>query len=282
MKTVFTMETSITRGGTIWPASFFIPCIITAALLVLSSAIPVYSQEARLSDKNAIAWFVYTGNFKVAKRFSVHTEFQWRRVNSLRNGQQNLLRTGLVYALRKDISLQAGYAYAESFVYGDYPAAASFPEHRFFEQALIQNPIGNNLLTHRFTVEQRFIGKPVISNGNKSIDYFFVNRFRYRLRAERPLARNSRWSIALQDELFIGWGKNTGANIFDQNRLALLLSCKPNAFLRLEGGYLNQVLQQGKRINEKAVFQYNHGFQLAAHITFDLSRKHPGAVSRKP
>lgn len=275
------MKTRTSGGRPDGPASFLFSCVIITALFVVLPAFHGYSQEARLSDRNAIGWFVYTGNFKIAKRFSIHTEFQWRRVNSISNGQQNLLRTGLVYALRKDISVQAGYAYAGSLPYGDYPAEASFPEHRFFEQALIQNPMGRTLLTHRFTVEQRFVGKPVFRNENKSIDYRFLNRFRYRLRAERLLTQRSKWSLVVQDELFIGWGKNAGANIFDQNRLALLLSYKPNAFLRLEGGYLNQVLQQGKRINEKAVFQYNNGFQLAAHVTFDLTRKRLGVAKAK-
>ena len=72
------------------------------------------------------------------------------------------------------------------------------------------------------------------------------------------------------DEIFIGWGKNIGANIFDQNRLAVLIGYKVNQNLKFEAGYLNQVLQQGKRINDKPVFQYNNGFMLASHLSFDL------------
>jgi len=78
------------------------------------------------------------------------------------------------------------------------------------------------------------------------------------------------WSIMLLDEIFIGWGGNIGVNIFDQNRLAFLVGYKLNQKLKFEAGYLNQVLQQGKRVNDKPVFQYNNGFLIAVHLTVDF------------
>ena len=111
-------------------------------------------------------------------------------------------------------------------------------------------------------------------NGIKNTDYFFLNRMRYRVRGEMPLhkkkAAKKPWSIVAQDEVFIGWGKNMGANIFDQNRLAVLLGYKLNKSIKLEAGYLNQILQQGKRINDKPVFQYNNGCMLSAHFSFSI------------
>ena len=100
---------------------------------------------------------------------------------------------------------------------------------------------------------------------------------RYRVRGEIPLHKKEipekRWSMITQDEVFIGWGKNMGTNIFDQNRLAILLGYKLNKTIKFEAGYLGQVLQQGKRINDKAVFQYNNGFMLAAYLSFDFIKQ---------
>jgi hypothetical protein len=230
-----------------------------------------FSQEQRLADHNTIGWLVYTGTFKLKNKISLHTEYQWRRVNGLKNWQQGLLRTGVNFAVRKDISINAGYAFAETFPYGDYPSATAFPEHRIFEQVVMKNLVGKIDISHRFTLEQRFVGKVLILNGSKNTDYTFLNRLRYRLRTEIPVSKkkeNNMWSIVLQDEIFIGWGKNIGANIFDQNRLAILVGYKINQTIKMEAGFLNQMLQQGKRINDKPVFQYNNGFMLATNFSF--------------
>ena len=149
-----------------------------------------------------------------------------------------------------------------------------FPEHRIFEQIVLNNPVGKVALSHRFTLEQRFVGKVFIQNGEKLTDYTFLNRIRYRLRTEVPLKKNvankKSWTIIFQDEIFIGWGKNIGSNIFDQNRLAVLLGYKLNQDIKFEAGYLNQTLQQGKRINNKSVFQYNNGFIIALHLSAEV------------
>lgn len=72
------------------------------------------------------------------------------------------------------------------------------------------------------------------------------------------------------DEIFIVWGKNIGINIFDQNRLLALLGYKLTQDIKIEAGYLNQILQQGKGINDRAVFQYNNGFILNTHLSLDF------------
>ncbi|MEJ7626217.1 MAG: DUF2490 domain-containing protein [Ferruginibacter sp.] len=248
--------------------------LIVSILILNIFSLPSSAQEVRIIDKNSIGWLVYTGTFRIKPKVSIHTEYQWRRVAGLKNGQQNLFRTGINYAVRKDISLNAGYAFAETFAYGDYPAAFAFPEHRIFEQVIIKNPVGNIDLSHRFTLEQRFIGRVNMFNGIKNTEYFFVNRMRYRLRGEIPLYKqegvNKSWNIIAQNEVFIGWGKNIGTNIFDQNRLAVLLNYKVNQNIKIEAGYLNQVLQQGKRVNDKPVFQYNDGFMLATHLSLSF------------
>jgi hypothetical protein len=235
-----------------------------------------FSQEQRLSDHNSIGWLAFTGTFKIHPKIALHTEYQWRRVDGLKNPQQSLLRTGMNYALRKDVSLNAGYAFAETDHYGDYPNVNAFSEHRIYEQIVLKNPIGKVDVSHRFTLEQRFIEKFSIQNGETNTDWVFLNRIRYRVRAEIPVYKNSTdnnsLSIILLDEVFVGFGKNVGANVFDQNRLAVLLGYKVNKNVKIEAGYLSQILQQGKRVNDKSVFQYNSGFMLTTHLSFDAMK----------
>ncbi|PIF62620.1 DUF2490 domain-containing protein [Flavobacterium sandaracinum] len=232
-----------------------------------------YSQEQRLSDHNSIGWLAYTGTLKIHPKIALHTEYQWRRVDGLKNPQQSLLPTGVNYALRKDVSLNAGYAFAETDPYGDYPNANAFSEHRMYEQIVLKNPIGKVEVSHRFTLEQRFLEKFITQNGVTNTDWVFLNRMRYRLRTEISIYKNSTdnnsVSIILLDEVFVGFGKNVGANVFDQNRLAALVGYKVNKNVKIEAGYLSQILQQGKRVNDKSVFQYNNGFMLTTHLSFD-------------
>lgn len=249
---------------------------ISIVLILTLFTINSFSQEARLNDPNFINWFAYTGSIKLNPKVAIHTEFQWRRTEGLKNGQQELYRTGINYSLRKDVNLIAGYAFAQTYSYGDFPAAFAFPEHRIFEQVLLKNPIGKVDVSHRFMLEQRFVGSVSLQNGVQKTDYNYLNRMRYRAKVEIPLQNNkssSNLSLILQDEIFIGWGENIGANIFDQNRIGILLGYKLNKLVKLEAGYINQTLQQGKRINNKPVYQHNNGFLLAANFSFDMMKK---------
>ena len=132
-------------------------------IVLLIFAWPSYSQEERLTDNNSIGWFAYTG-------------YQWRRVDGIKNRQQGLFRTGINYAIRKDVSLNAGYAFAKTYAYGDYPAAFAFPEHRIFEQVIIKNPVGSIDLSHRFTLEQRLVGRVTMPNGIKKHRILFFKQ----------------------------------------------------------------------------------------------------------
>ncbi len=52
------------------------------------------------------------------------------------------------------------------------------------------------------------------------------------------------WYLAVYDEVFWNYGKNVGANDFDQNRAYLALGKGLSKSLKLEVGSMNQFLQQ--------------------------------------
>ncbi len=236
-----------------------------------------FSQDQRITDNNSIGWISVANTLKVSPKIALYGEYQWRRVDGLENPQQELLRMGLGYSLRKDVNLNMGYAFADTHSYGDYPNANRFAENRIYEQIVIKNPLGKVDVSHRFTLEQRFLEKFSTLNGVTNTEWVFLNRMRYRLRTEIPLykasSENNSVSFILMDELFVGFGKNVGANVFDQNRLAALMGYKVNKNIKIEAGYLGQILQQGKLVNGKPVFQYNNGFMLTTHLSFDVMKK---------
>lgn len=182
-----------------------------------------------------------------------------------------------MYQVHPQVSLNGGYAFIETYPYGDYPAAYTFPEHRIYEQAVVRNPVGKVNLSHRFTLEQRFVGAVSMINNEKQVDYNYLNRFRYRLRGEIPVVNKPGnkpfLSMILQDEVFIGWGKNVGANVFDQNRMGVLAGIRLSPAVKIETGYINQFVQQPRRVNQQPVFQYNHGFIVAGVFNIDLSNQ---------
>ena len=242
------------------------------ALLFITFARPSFSQEQRLTGDNTIGWLVYTGTFKINPKISIHTEYQRRRVDGIKNWQQSLLRIGANYKLNDNVTVHAGYAWVETFPYGDYPIAnnGTFPEHRLYEQLTLRQPTGKILFTNRFRIEQRWLGRVKAGTaGNREIeDWVFLHRFRYQFRAQLPFLVKGDKQLygAASDEIFIGAGKNLGINIFDQNRIFLLLGFRLNKKITIEGGYFNQTLQQGRRINNTTIIQRNNGVVLGSFL----------------
>lgn len=236
------------------------------------------AQQKRLSDKNNIGWYNVFTTTNLNSKWSIHAEFQFRRVDFGKNGQQNLFRTGLNFQPDKSISFRLGYANVETFPYGDYPINAmgkQFTEHRIFEMVSLQNKFHLADLTHRFMLEQRFNGKYSSADQAKEDEYVFLNRMRYMCRAQIPIYNSKSQGkmpyVGFYDELFVGFGKNVGENIFDQNRIGVLLGYKLNEITKFELGYLNQIVQLSREIDNKNVFQYNSG--LLANLFFNFNAK---------
>jgi len=233
------------------------------------------TQNDRVNDFNNTNWLQTFNTFKLDKKWTLHLEYQWRRTNGLKYWQQSLLRIGANYKLNENVTAHAGYSWIETFPYGDFPiaSAGTFPEHRLYEQITFRQPVNKWTFSHRFRIEQRWLGKVKAGTGTGSDreieSWTFLHRFRYQFRAQHSLwtKKDKQLYGVAADELFIGAGKNLGINIFDQNRLFLLLGFKVNKNLSLEGGYFNQTLQQGRRLNNNSIIQRNNGVVLSSHLT---------------
>ena len=251
---------------------------IIALLSLISSSIN--AQNTRLNNSNTIGWFNYFGTFKVSQKFGIHTEYQFRRTEIITAWQQSLLRVGVNYQPNSKIQFRLGYAWIETFPYGEIPIngmGKDFTEHRLFQMATITDKVSIVDLSHRFMLEQRWVGR--YSNDNLTIEDEFplLNRFRYMFRAQIPLKgkeiKDKTPYFAIYDEIFIGFGSNVNENIFDQNRVGIVLGYRFSPTIRIETGYLNQTLQLGREVNNRNVFQYNNGIILNANFNFDLTTK---------
>ena len=213
---------------------------VAFVIFLLSHSLFVLGQS-RTHAYNTNAWLMYFGNYKFSDQVGLHAEVQWRRSDVFSENQQLLLRTGLDFYLKPSLRFTIGYAFVETYPYGEFAVQHAFPEHRIWQQLLIPQDLGKVKLAHRYRLEQRMIGNAStgrFENGR------YENRARYMAKAtinvtngEHPIF------VALYDEVFINFGKDVGYNIFDQNRLYGAIGYSISPALKMELGYLYQVVQ---------------------------------------
>jgi len=239
----------------------------------------VIGQNNRITTNNNIGWYNFFGTFKISEKFGIHTEYQWRRNEMITEWQQSLLRVGLNYNLNSRVQFRIGYGWIETYPYGEIPLngmGRDFTEHRIFEMVQLNHKEGIVDFSHRFMLEQRFVGRYSSINETTEDEFPLLNRIRYMVRVQVPLKGNEIKDktpyLAFYDEVFIGFGKNVNMNVFDQNRIGILLGYRFNKNIRIEGGYLNQTVQLGRQIEGKNVFQNNNGVILNTNLNFDLTK----------
>jgi len=240
---------------------------IVVAILLSLLPIPASFAQTRSSDHNTIGWYNAIITPGITKKLSGHIEYQWRRDNLITDWQQSLLRVGLTYKVHPMASVHLGYAWILTYPYGDYSIARipkTFPEHRIYEQLIINNTVGKVTVQQRLRLEQRWLGRLDSVSSETPDTWVYVNRGRYMLRADVPVYKNL--YIAAYDEIFIQFGKNVAENVFDQNRISGLVGYKFNKTVRAEAGYLNQTAQLGREIGGKNMFQYNSGLIVNVYV----------------
>lgn len=249
-------------------------------IIVILSCQSIFGQNNRLQTSNSIGWYNYFGTIKISEKFGLHTEYQWRRDQLVSNWQQGLLRVGINYNANKNVMFRAGYAWIETYPYGEYSLNSldrDFTEHRIFQMVQLSHQEGILDFSHRFMLEQRFVGRFSSASQATEDEFPLLNRLRYMMRLQVPLKgneiKNNTPYAAMYNEIFIGFGKNVNANVFDQNRLGILLGYRFNNNFKIEGGYLNQILQFGRQINNQNVIQNNHGIILNSNFAIDVRQK---------
>ncbi|WP_337965527.1 DUF2490 domain-containing protein [uncultured Flavobacterium sp.] len=248
-------------------------------VFLIGSLQSVIGQNNRINTNNSIGWYNFFGTFKISEKFGIHTEYQWRRNEMITQWQQSLLRVGLNYNLNSRVQFRVGYGWIETYPYGEIPIngmGRDFTEHRIFEMVQLNHKEGIVDFSHRFMLEQRFVGRYSSINETTEDEFPLLNRMRYMIRVQVPLKGNEIKDktpyLAFYDEIFIGFGKNVNMNVFDQNRIGILLGYRFNKNIRIEGGYLNQIVQLGRQIDGKNVFQNNNGIILNTNLNFDLTK----------
>jgi len=181
------------------------------------------------------SWFMYFGTNKIADKWSIHTEAQFRYYETASNFNQMLLRTGVNYHINTNAIATLGYGFIDTdpsftefnFIAGDILIENnSLSEHRLFEQFTLKNKVWEFNFEHRYRLEQRFVQNNYSGISNT------LHRARYRLQITVPLT--DIFFLNFYDEIFI----NLQNEAFGQNRLYAAIGVNVTDDLSMQFGYL--------------------------------------------
>ncbi len=182
-------------------------------------------------------WLIFLGNKGFKEKFNWHSELQYRNYNAIGDLEQLLVRTGVGMNLSENnnnVLLGYGYVRSENYDPSNTEKLVT-EEHRVFQQFITKQSFGRFNFQHRYRFEQRFIKH----NFRMRLRYFFglqipINR--------KELIEKTTYFSAY-NEVFL----NTHHAVFDRNRLYVGAGYKFNKAVRVEVGYMNQVLSSFNR-----------------------------------
>ncbi len=192
-------------------------------------------------------WLNYFGDQPFTHRLSVHLEGSYRRTLGLQEFEQYLFRPGLTIVESPHWQSLVAYSYflsapTDGGTFGPPPIVGSSPEHRILEQQIyLQRLAGKGdrttKLTHRFRLEQRWLGTETEDRG--VVNWNFSERARYRATFQKPLGRGStpRHYLAAFNEIYTSFGPHGGKSPFYSDVVYAALGTNTGRFFSGEVGY---------------------------------------------
>jgi hypothetical protein len=223
----------------------------------------VITQAASAQTNELTTWGAWFHTQKFSEHWGAAFDGQFRSSNHVGYLRNMLLRPSASYYFNKDRRLDLGYAYIATNGRTTSGAKTFRPEHRIFEQFIISQKAGVNTgITHRFRLEQRFLGQTATQPD------VYAQRFRYFVRGVVPLSKQAPFTkgsfVALQNEVFANVQNKDKINkhFFDQNRAYAAFGYRVSKQFDVEVGYLNQYIKQAE------AYTINNVIQLALYTRF--------------
>jgi hypothetical protein len=220
-------------------------CVLLATALLQMVAAPRARGQGRQTRDNVNAWASWFLEVPVRDRVGIDADISFRRSGPLDEWQQILARAGMRFALAPGVRVGAGYARSEAYPFGNLPTASRSAEHRLWQQLLLLHAAGRVQFVHRYRFEQRWQARPAPGGAR---DRIYTNRARYLARATIPFRGPTfdagEWGVTLSNEIFLNWGANVQSNVLDQNRVQALLGRRLSRTVRLDIGFLEQLVQK--------------------------------------
>jgi hypothetical protein len=207
------------------------------------------------TDQQNTGWFMFVNSTKINKKWATHLDLQYRTSDNWAHKRNLMFRPGLTYLISNKHEVTLGYLLNESYTYPEAAADYQLTEHRIWEQYVFKHKIKTVAATHRFRVEQRFIGR-------HNTDELFSQRLRYFFRFIVPLQKEAKTFekgvfVALQNEVFVNFQNNKDLNnsYFDQNRAYGAVGYRVSKKFDVEAGYMNQAVKGLARNTSNNILQ---------------------------
>lgn len=217
-------------------------------------------------------WFSFNNQTRLTEKWGLWADFHLRtRENFFEDLSTGIARVGLMYYLKDNTKLTAGYAYVNHFPADAHPDVSQ-PEHRPWQQIQWHNRYPRLRMMQWIRLEERFRRK-IKDKGELADGYNFNYRVRYNMLLnfafnKKPFAPKT-ISFAANNEWHLNFGKEIVYNTFDQNRFFVGMHYHTNAhdFLQVGYMYLYQQLASGNR------YRYIHAARISYFQTLDFRRK---------
>jgi len=209
--------------------------ILSAVVLIIMAFGKLYAQTQHQNS----GWFMLLNNTKFNDKWGLQFDVQLRSADDWGYLRNTLVRPALQYFINNKHNVALGYLWQTTHTESAGSPDLTLHEHRIFEQYIYSHKIKSVFASHRFRVEQRFIGR--------TGEDVFSQRFRYFFRLIQPLQKAQPTFtkgpfVALQNEVFLNIQNKDKINnsVFDQNRLYLAAGYRFSKQFDLEAGYMNQ------------------------------------------
>lgn len=213
---------------------------ITAFLLVL-----IFLKSAARAQKTvtnqSLYWLRYYNQLTINEKWTWHNEIDDRRFFEKSRQHHLIMHSRLHYKFFQNVDAAFGLTYSlQSPQDPNSINSLVVPELRPFQEVNFSNVVSKKFtLQQRFRIDERFIHK---NNGKDLLDGYDCNfRFRYRLQANFKISKdkaNDTTVLKVADELMINAGSNIIYNVFDQNRIYIVVEQGINKNISFELGYL--------------------------------------------
>lgn len=206
--------------------------------------------KAQERETHYSSWNTINIHKKVNEKWSVNTEFNFRRTNFLRDWEQFIIRPFVHYTFENDLDIAVGYSYIRNYNYADFSTPIDFTENNILQQLTIKHKFSRFSFNHRLRFEERFQENVVEIEPNVySIDGIrYRNRFRYRFQIAVPLKTfkaTTSLSLVVYDEVHLDFGNGLRPEKLDQNWMFVGISFRASEHIKIRSGYHDIYAKRG-------------------------------------
>ncbi|MFC4632744.1 DUF2490 domain-containing protein [Dokdonia ponticola] len=211
-------------------------------IIGLLITLPFLNVTAQERETHYSSWNTININKKLNDKWSVNSEFNFRRTNFLRDWEQFIVRPFVHYTFENDLDIAVGYSYIKNYSYAPYSTPIDAIENNIFQQLTIKHSFSTFSFDHRLRFEERFIDT-IINNGDNSYTIngtTYRNRFRYKFQITVPIKNFNTTqgvSIVLYDEAFLDFGNGLRPEKLDQNWMFLGFVFRASEHIKIRSGY---------------------------------------------